>query len=184
MNAQFIFNRYNVLMSSIFTTVNKINITLTSRMNPEMKDNNGKNRSRTIAISAIPIAGILVAAALVSGFAFIGVGSQTAVAQNVTTGGTNATNATTMGGTNATNATTMGGTNATNATSAGGANATNATSAGGANQSSGGPLGSLFGGGNKSGSNQSSGGNPLSGITQGLKNLFGGGGGGGGGGGK
>ena len=159
MNAQFIFNRYNVLMSSIFTTVNKINITLTSRMNPEMKDNNGKNRSRTIAISAIPIAGILVAAALVSGFAFIGVGSQTAVAQNVTTGGTNATNA----------------------TSAGGANATNATSAGGANQSSGGPLGSLFGGGNKSGSNQSSGGNPLSGITQGLKNLFGGGGGGGGG---
>ena len=67
-------------------------------MNPHsgMDDNNKKNRTKAIAV-AIPMAGIVVAAALLSGLSMIGLPS--AMAQNMTAGG-NATSAT--GGSNAT----------------------------------------------------------------------------------
>ncbi|MFL6475143.1 MAG: hypothetical protein ACJ701_09065 [Nitrososphaera sp.] len=67
-------------------------------MNPHsgMDDNNKKNRTKAIAV-AIPMAGIVVAAALLSGLSVIGLPS--AMAQNMTAGG-NATS--TTGGSNAT----------------------------------------------------------------------------------
>ncbi|MFL6511048.1 MAG: hypothetical protein ACJ700_07675 [Nitrososphaera sp.] len=61
-----------------------------------MDDNNKKNRTKAIAV-AIPMAGIVVAAALLSGLSVIGLPS--AMAQNMTAGG-NATS--TTGGSNAT----------------------------------------------------------------------------------
>src|SRR4051794_27877722 len=67
-------------------------------MNPHsgMDDNNKKNRTKAIAV-AIPMAGIVVAAALLSGLSMIGLPS--AMAQNMTAG-SNATSA--AGGSNAT----------------------------------------------------------------------------------
>ena len=79
-------------------------------MNPHsgINDKNEKDRTKTIA-AAIPLAGILVAAALLSGLSMIG-NYQSAIAQNVTAGaGENATTA--AGG----NATTAAGGNATTA---------------------------------------------------------------------
>jgi len=61
-----------------------------------MDDNNKKNRTKAIAV-AIPMAGIVVAAALLSGLSMIGLPS--AMAQNMTAG-SNATSA--AGGSNAT----------------------------------------------------------------------------------
>ncbi len=63
-------------------------------MNPHsgIDDNNRKNRTKAIA-AAIPLAGILVAAALLSGLSMIG-NYQPAIAQNMTAGG-NATGTTT-----------------------------------------------------------------------------------------
>ena len=63
-------------------------------MNPHsgINDNNKKDRTKAIA-AAIPLAGILVAAALLSGLSMIG-NYQSAIAQNVTAGaGENATTA-------------------------------------------------------------------------------------------
>ena len=56
-------------------------------MNPHtgINDNNKKNRTKAIA-AAIPLAGILVAAALLSGLSMIG-NYQPAIAQNATAGG-------------------------------------------------------------------------------------------------
>ena len=71
------------------------------------RDDNDNSSRRTKAIAAIPMAGILVAAGLLSGLALASTSlSQVAIAQNLTAGG---------GGGGATNAT-MG----TNATTAGG----------------------------------------------------------------
>ena len=68
------------------------------------RDGNNNSSRRTKAIAAIPMAGILVAAGLLSGLALASTSlSQVAIAQNLTAGG-GATNAT-MG----TNATTAGG---------------------------------------------------------------------------
>src|SRR5215212_4713445 len=76
------------------------------------------------ATSAIPIAGILVAAALLLGLLSV-IDSETAIAQqNVTS-----TNATTAANATATNATTAANATATNATTAANATATNATTA-------------------------------------------------------
>jgi hypothetical protein len=84
-------------------------------MNPHsgINDNNKNDRTKAIA-AAIPMAGMLVAAALLSGLSMIG-NNQAAIAQNMTAG---------AGG----NATTAAGGNAT--TAAGG----NATTAAGGNQ--------------------------------------------------
>ncbi len=63
-------------------------------MNPHsgINDNNKKDRTKAIA-AAIPLAGILVAAALLSGLSMIG-NNQAAIAQNMTAGaGGNATTA-------------------------------------------------------------------------------------------
>src|SRR5215217_2786598 len=82
------------------------------------------NNRTAKATSAIPIAGILVAAALLLGLLSV-IGSETAIAQqNVT-----ATNATTAANATATNATTAANATATNATTAANATATNATTA-------------------------------------------------------
>ena len=71
-------------------------------MNPHsgINDNNEKDRTKAIA-AAIPLAGILVAAALLSGLSMIG-NYQPAIAQNVTAGA--GENATTAAGGNATTA--------------------------------------------------------------------------------
>jgi hypothetical protein len=71
-------------------------------MNPHsgINDNNEKDRTKAIA-AAIPLAGILVAAALLSGLSMIG-NYQSAIAQNVTAGA--GENATTAAGGNATTA--------------------------------------------------------------------------------
>ena len=72
-------------------------------MNPcNGPDNTSNNNRTTKATSAIPIAGILVAAALLSGLLSI-IGSKTAIAQQNMTG----TNATAMNATSAGNATAM-----------------------------------------------------------------------------
>jgi hypothetical protein len=113
-------------------------------MNPHygIDDNNNKDRTKAIA-AAIPMAGIVVAAALLSGLSLIN-GYQPAIAQqnmtgNATTATTNAT-ATTTGGSSSTGAesactpiTGGGGQNATTATT----NATTTTTGGGANATTG-----------------------------------------------
>jgi hypothetical protein len=129
-----------------------------SLMNPHSEiadNNNNKNKTRTkakAAAAAIPMAGIIVAAALMSGLAMFSTYTQPALAQQNMTGSTtggNATGGTTSGrGTQSSACTptqTAEGGGGTNQTSSGGAtggsttNATNATSAstsGGGNQSS------------------------------------------------
>jgi hypothetical protein len=113
-------------------------------MNPtdELGDNNKKRiNERTKAIAALPMAGIVVAAALMSGIvSLIGTYQQPAIAQEGTAG----TNATTAGTASSAGGSSQSGcTNATTTTSGGassmGGNSTsgtNATSAAGGNQSS------------------------------------------------
>jgi hypothetical protein len=101
-------------------------------MNPHsgINDNNKSDRTKAIA-AAIPMAGMLVAAALLSGLSMIG-NNQPAIAQNVTAGGNATTTSPTTAGAGNTTGTACapqtGGGNAT--TTAGGGNAT--TTAGGA----------------------------------------------------
>jgi hypothetical protein len=104
-------------------------------------DDNKNTRTKAIAAAAIPMAGIMVAAALLSGLSLFTTYTQPALAQQNMTA-TNATS-TTGGGETTQSACTPtqtvgGGQNATtNATSTGGGGGTNATStsAGGGNQS-------------------------------------------------
>ncbi|MDQ5863327.1 MAG: hypothetical protein M3263_00445 [Thermoproteota archaeon] len=95
-------------------------------MNPHsgINDNNKSDRTKAIA-AAIPMAGMLVAAALLSGLSMIG-NNQPAIAQNVTAGGNATTTSPTTAGAGNTTGTACapqtGGGNAT--TTAGGGNAT------------------------------------------------------------
>src|SRR5215211_979948 len=99
-------------------------------MNPRsVKNNNNKDRKAKAIAAAIPIAGVVVAAAFLSGLSLIN-SYQPAIAQNMT-GNATTTPPTTGGGggQNATtNATTTGGSSA-NATADNATTATNATSA-------------------------------------------------------
>src|SRR5215203_5756960 len=97
-------------------------------MNPRsVKNNNNKDRKAKAIAAAIPIAGVVVAAAFLSGLSLIN-SYHPAMAQNMT--GNATTNATTTGGgANATtNATTTRGSSA-NATAGNASTTTNATSA-------------------------------------------------------
>ena len=102
---------YTKSLSAISLTLGLMNL------HSGINDNSKKDRTKAIA-AAIPLAGILVAAALLSGLSTIGT-YQPAIAQQQNMTGGAGGNATTAGG----NATTAGG----NATTAGG----NATTAGG-----------------------------------------------------
>jgi hypothetical protein len=140
-------------------------------MNPHngRNDNNKKDTTKAIA-AAIPLAGILVAAALLSGLTMIG-NYQPAIAQNVTAGGnaTTTTSPTTAGAGNTTGSACVpqtGGANAT--TTEGGANAT--TTEGGVTNGTEGTtlLGTTIVGGNTTaaGGNQTTGGSPTQLIEQ------------------
>src|SRR5215204_4619646 len=86
-------------------------------MNPRsVKNNNNKDRKAKAIAAAIPIAGIVVAAAFLSGLSLIN-SYQPAIAQNMTGNATATTNPPTTGGGSA-NATAGNATTATNATSA------------------------------------------------------------------
>ena len=96
-------------------------------MNPQNGPDKSNNERISNARAAIPVAGILVAAALLSGLLSV-IGSETAIAQQNMTG----TNATAAGNATAMNATAAGNATAMNATAAGNATAMNATAAGNA----------------------------------------------------
>jgi hypothetical protein len=113
-------------------------------MNPHsgIDDNNKKDRTKAI-VTAIPMAGILVAAALLSALSFNNYEPAIAQQENMTAGGNaTTTSPTTGGGGNATGSvcaptqtTGGGGQNATTATmGGGGTNATTAGGGGGGNQ--------------------------------------------------
>src|SRR5215216_6723925 len=134
-NRFFVFRKYDLayyLLSCV--EIVKFHVPSFASMNPRNGPLDKSNNNRTAkAIAAIPIAGILVAAAFMSGLLSV-IGSETAIAQqNVT--GTNATaaNATAANAT-AANATAANAT-AANATAANAtaANATGTTNAGGNN---------------------------------------------------
>jgi uncharacterized protein YjbI with pentapeptide repeats len=105
---------------------NSFHIPSFALMNLRSRPDKSNNNITSKAIAAIPIAGILVAAALLLGLLSV-IGSETVIAQQQNMTGTNVTNATAAGA-NVTNATAAGA-NVTNATAAG-ANVTNATAAG------------------------------------------------------
>jgi hypothetical protein len=116
---------------------------------------NANNNSAVKAKAAMPIAGILAAAALMAGLLSL-IGGETAIAQENMTAATDqmttAGNATMAGAANATNATMAGAANATNATMAGAANATEgaagaANATGEAGEGLCGILEGIFGGG-------------------------------------
>jgi hypothetical protein len=128
-------------------------------MNIRIRNKSDKcNNNRAVkAKAAMPIAGILAAAALMAEL-LSPIGIERAIAQEnmtatdaITTAG-GATNATMAGAANATNATMAGAANATNATMAGAANATEGAAGGaanatGGNEGLGGLLEGIFGGG-------------------------------------
>jgi hypothetical protein len=117
-------------------------------MNPHsgINDNNKSDRTKAIA-AAIPMAGMLVAAALLSGLSMIG-NNQPAIAQNVTAGGNATTTSPTTAGAGNTTGTACapqtGGGNAT--TTAGGGNATTTAGGGNATTTAGGAVGAAEGG--------------------------------------
>jgi hypothetical protein len=121
-----VFRKYDLayyLLSCV--EIVKFHVPSFASMNPRNGPLDKSNNNRTAkAIAAIPIAGILVAAAFMSGLLSV-IGSETAIAQqNVTGTNATATNATATNAT-ATNATATNAT-ATNATATN-ATATNAT---------------------------------------------------------
>src|SRR5215216_6483593 len=129
-NRFFVFRKYDLayyLLSCV--EIVKFHVPSFASMNPRNGPLDKSNNNRTAkAIAAIPIAGILVAAAFMSGLLSV-IGSETAIAQqNVTGTNATATNATATNAT-ATNATATNAT-ATNATAT---NATGTTNAGGNN---------------------------------------------------
>ena len=168
-----------MLLISYMETV-KFHFLSFASMNIRMRNRSGKciNDRAVKAKAAMPIAGILAAAALMSGLLFL-VGSETAIAQQNMT----ATNATTTAG-NATGMTAAGNQtagNATGMTAAGNqtaGNATGMTAAG--NQTAGNATGMTAAGNQTDTGNQTStgttGGNNSDPLSDILGGIFGGGG--------